>query len=134
MTTTSGRAALLLVAGTLVTVGCGECAPAEAAFSRPESFVVAKVRRGERLRAEVLGKNRRPQSCSVVAWRSSCDCLSIQPTRLALGPAEAARLTCVLDFSDAPDFVGDLGIQVEGLDIAQNVVLPFEVRVSVRQP
>ena len=134
MTTTSGRAALLLVAGTLVTVGCGECAPAEAAFSRPESFVVEKVRCGERLRAEVLVKNRRAKRCAVAAWRTSCDCLSIQPDTVSVEPADAARLTCALDFSSEPEFAGGLGIQVEGLDAARNVVLQFEVRVSVRQP
>ncbi len=134
MNATSGRAVLLLVAGALVFVGCGECVPAEAAFARPESFVAETVRCGEQMRAEVLVKNRRPQSCSIVAWRSSCDCLSIEPTRLALGPIEAARLTCDLDFSDDPDFVGDLGIQVEGLDATGGAILAFELRVSVIKP
>ena len=142
MNAASERAVLLVVAGTLVFVGCGECAPAEAAFAKPESFVLDRVRCGEQMRSEVLVTNRRPQSCSVVTWRTSCDCLSIEPARLALEPAEETRLTCVLDFSDDPDFAGDLGIQVagdlgiqvEGLDAIGSVILAFEVRVSVRKP
>jgi hypothetical protein len=134
MMTTSERAVLSLVLGALVSVGCVECAPAEAALARPESFVVEPLRCGEQMRAEVLVKNRRPQSCSVVTWRTSCDCLSIEPARLALEPAEATRLTCALDFSDDPDFAGDLGIQVEGFDAIGSVILAFELRVSVRKP
>lgn len=141
MTTTSERAVLLLVAGALVSVGCCECAPAETAFAKPESFFVESVRCGEQMKAEVVVKNPRAKRCAVAAWRSSCDCLSIEPARLALGPTEVARLTCLLDFSSEPDFAGDLGIQVagdlgiqvEGLDAHGTVVLVFEIRVSVRK-
>jgi len=134
MNAASERVVLLAVAGTLLLAGCGECAPTEAALAKPESFVLDSVRCGEQMRAEVLVKNRCPQSCSVVTWRTSCDCLSIEPARLALESAEATRLTCALDFSDDPDFAGDLGIQVEGLDAIGSVILAFELRVSVRKP
>ena len=134
MKITSGCAALVLIAGMLASAGCGSGGTLEAGCATLESFAVPAVRRGQRLRAEISLRNRRPRHCSVVAWRTSCDCLSIEPATLALGPAEETQLTCVLDFSDEPDFAGDLAIKVEGLDVARNVVLAFEVRVSVLQP
>jgi hypothetical protein len=68
---------------------------------------------------------------SVDRWSVSCECLSVEPRAVALGPAESTYVRLRFDpTKENGNFVGDLKIIVTGL-AGQGHVCAFEVPVSV---
>lgn len=76
-------------------------------------------------------ENRSESSVGVSRWRVSCECLSVAPASLQLGPGESVFIALVYDpAKEGGEFTGNLLISVEALS-GDAKVCEFGVPVSV---
>lgn len=62
---------------------------------------------------------------------SSCDCLKIELAKRLLSPSEKIEGRIVLDLRKEPQFLGNLGIKVDGTGRKGEPVFAIEVHVDV---
>jgi hypothetical protein len=75
---------------------------------------------------DVLGST----SGRIAQWRTSCECVTIEPRSLDAIESEAATVRAKIDMSK-DDFVGGLGVLCEGLDESGQVLAELELRFDI---
>ena len=66
----------------------------------------------------------------ITHWRTSCECVTIEPRSLDAIESEAATVQATIDMSK-DDFVGGLGVLCEGVDESGQVLAEFELRFDI---
>ena len=100
----------------------------------PASVAIGVVEPGCVGRAEIVIANPGGSAVAVERIESSCECLSVDPPSLRLGPGESRVLRVVFDSSREPDFVGELGIDVTARVASGTISFRTMVDVEVESP
>ena len=100
----------------------------------PESVPMGVVERGGVGRAEIVVANSGDSLVVIDHIESSCECLTIEPRSIRLGPGESSVLRVVFDSSRELDFVGELGIEVTAREASGTISFRTMVDVEVESP
>ena len=77
---------------------------------------------------------RNPRSVPIIVDRveTSCECVRVSPRSMHIEPGQAAELTIMFDPSEAPEFRGDLGVEVVGWNESARAAFRAVVSLEVR--
>ncbi|HWE39480.1 MAG TPA: DUF1573 domain-containing protein [Isosphaeraceae bacterium] len=95
----------------------------------PESLPLGTLAPGESARGILTLRNRRSEPLTVARVETTCPCIRLAPVPVTVAPNGEAMLRVEYDPSDQPDFRGELGVEVKGLDEVGQLI--FETRVLV---
>ncbi len=105
----------------------------ESSIQAPASVAIGAVEPGRVGRAEIVIANPGAKAVVVERIESSCECLTVDPPALRLGPGESSVLRVVFDSSREADFRGELGVEVTGR-AGDRVVFRTVVELEVKTP
>lgn len=90
------------------------------------------IRPGQSAKATATIRNPRSASMIVDRIETSCECVRVTPQSLRVEPGRSADLTILFDPNDAPDFRGELAVDVVGKGPSGQTIFQTTVSVEVR--
>jgi hypothetical protein len=127
--TTASSCLVILIAQAFV--GCGPTAKNSQISPGSHSFDLGAVPQGATDRFFMPVVNPRDEAITIESWETSCDCLTIRPDRLTIGPHSTKYAIATCNFSNEPDFQGDLRIEVNGRDATGQSHFKDSISLSV---
>lgn len=126
---TAASCLVILIAQSFI--GCGPTAKNSEISPGPRNFDLGAVPQGATDRFFMPVVNPRDEAITIESWETSCDCLTIRPDRLTIGPHSTKYAIATCNFSNEPDFQGDLRIEVNGRDAAGQSFVKDSISLSV---
>ncbi len=90
-----------------------------------------KLTRGGHRETAVWLSNNGPRPIAVAEVRTSCECFQVTLEKKIIAPGERIRAVVKVDFAHDPKFVGQLGLQTEGVATTEKTPA-FVIQVDVK--
>ena len=98
----------------------------------PPNLAVGRLALGATKQLAVRITNTTSRSIGMVAFETSCDCVTVTPSRLEFLANDSAELSVTIDLRNEPSFRGALRVELIGLATDESKVFYQTVTFSVK--